>query len=153
MRTTTDVAVFIDVNNLFHGGRRRHKGYLNYPSLFEYVKTTYGTIVRSVAYGSKENDFFKPSLRELGTEIKWSPNRLNWNVCMTLDVVRQIERVDVIVIASCDPQIAPVHEYVKHEGLRSIALGFNINESIKTASSEWQEIRRELMLNAGTVES
>jgi uncharacterized LabA/DUF88 family protein len=153
LRDNTQVALFIDVNNLFHGGQRRFKGHLDYRLLFDHVRGEFGELVKSVAYGSKDNDFFKPSLKDLGAELRWSHTRINWNVCLTLDVVRQIERVDVIVIASCDPQIAPIHGYVKHEGLKSVALGFNINESIKAEASEWHEIRRELMLNAGAAKS
>lgn len=135
----------MDVNNLQYGSRYRYNKEIDYHKFLTFASDKSTEIVKSIAYGHSDNDSFKAVLKELGFELKWNYTRKNWNVVLCLDAVRQSDRVDMIVIASCDPQVIPIHEYIKHAGLVSVAVGFNVNDGIKAAASRWYNIPKGVM--------
>lgn len=149
MRDNQVVAVFTDVNNLFLGSQKRYKRRLDYKKFYQHLRDQHGAIRVAYAYGvgvDEPIEAFKALLRHSGFETKWSDLKINWNVTIALDAVRQLDKADLIVLGSGDPNLAPVADFIRNEGIKCYCYGFRISEPMKKACDRWFEINEDLLL-------
>jgi uncharacterized LabA/DUF88 family protein len=136
------VAVFIDVQNLYHSARAIYQKRVNFKEL---VETAVGDrqLIRSFAYvvstkTGEEKPFFD-ALTKLGIEIRVKElqeyyggvKKADWDVGIAVDAIKTAEVVDAIVLASGDGDYTPLVEYLKNRGRRVEVIAFGKSTSSK----------------------
>lgn len=140
------VAVFIDVQNLYHSARAIYQKRVNFKELVE-AAVGNRQLIRSFAYvvatkTGEEKPFFE-ALQKLGIEIRVKDlqeyyggvKKADWDVGIAIDAIKTSEIVDVIVLASGDGDYAPLVEYLKNRGRRVEIAAFG-----KSTSSRLREM-------------
>ncbi len=140
------VAVFVDVQNLYHSARAIYQKRVNFKDLLE---TAVGDrqLIRAFAYvvstkTGEEKPFFE-ALTKLGIEIRSKElqeyyggmKKADWDVGIAIDAIKTADIVDVIVLASGDGDYIPLVEYLKNHGRRVEVMAFG-----KSTSSKLKEI-------------
>lgn len=136
------VGVFIDAQNLYHSARSMFKSRVNYRPL---IKDLIGErlLIRAFAYvirskGEEEVKFFE-ALGELGIEIRvkdlqifyGGEKKADWDVGISIDIVRMSEKLDVVVLMSGDGDFVEVLRFLKSRGVRTEVAAFGRSTSAK----------------------
>lgn len=121
------VGVFIDVQNMYYSARNIYGSKVNFGNI---VLKTLGDqrLVRAVAYTvstktGEELPFFE-ALHKMGIEVNTKElleydsghKKGDWDVGITVDIIRMIDMVDVVVLVSGDGDYVPLGEYIKNRG-------------------------------------
>lgn len=154
------VGVFVDTDSLFRAGISKYHRRLDYSKFYEWIKEQCGDIYRAFAYGKQYAGRavtpFQDALTHIGFECRWAPEGTNWNVGIAMDVVRIIERVDKILLASNDEELAPAAWWVKEQGVKCLVCGFKMDfpeylsgrQTLKAAAESYFNLPRSLLLKA-----
>lgn len=145
------VGLFVDVCNLYYS----IKSYIgpNARADFNLLKDIAegedgDKITKAIAYCNDvpNQQVFLAFLQGLGYEVKVkeshlvnSKPRLDWSVGITLDIVRSLDRLDLVVLCSSNREYAPVLDYCRERGVETLVVGANISEKLKRASV-WMEL-------------
>ena len=136
------VAVFIDVQNMYHSARNLHNARVSFK---EVVKAAVAGrhLIRSFAYvvrtkTGEEKPFFE-ALEKEGIEMRvkdlqefyGGAKKADWDVGMAIDAVRTADIVDTIVIASGDGDFLPLLDYLKGRGRRVEVVAFGRTTALK----------------------
>ena len=153
------VAVFIDVQNMYYSARNMFGSKVNYGAI---VKHAIGNqqLVRAIAYTistktGDETPFFE-ALHGMGIEVNTKElleydsgaKKGDWDVGITIDVVRMLDMVDVVVLVSGDGDYVPLGEYCKNRGRVFHVASFRESTSGKLV--ECADIYTNLSDNLGT---
>lgn len=154
------IAIFVDVANLYYCvGKRFQNRKLDYAKIRDKV-VDFGPLYRSFAYGvqmGEEANPFINCLKKLGYDTKYKKSKMTeenerkvirkaeWDVGITLDVVRVIERVDAIILASADPDLIDLVRYVRDKGVRCIIMACGIPTELREAADFYIEITEDLL--------
>ena len=121
------VGVFIDVQNMYYSARNIYGSKVNFGNI---VKMTVGDqqLVRAIAYtistkSGEELPFFE-ALHKMGIEVNTKElleydsghKKGDWDVGITVDVIRMLDMVDVVVMVSGDGDYCALAEYCKNRG-------------------------------------
>lgn len=121
------VGVFIDVQNMYYSARNLFQRKVNFANI---VKDTVGEahLIRAMAYtistkGGEEEAFFD-ALEKNGIEVVSKElleydsgvKKGDWDVGITIDIVRSLDMLDVVVLVSGDGDYTPLGDYVKSKG-------------------------------------
>jgi uncharacterized LabA/DUF88 family protein len=121
------VGVFIDVQNMYYSARNIYGSKVNFGNI---VKMTAGNqkLIRAVAYtiSTKTGDelpFFE-ALHKYGIEVNTKElleydsghKKGDWDVGITIDIVRMLDTLDVVVMVSGDGDYVALGEYIKNKG-------------------------------------
>ena len=151
------IAIFADVANLFYCINKKYKeNKLDYHYYYEYALENIGEITRAFAYGfQKDNEAknFITCLRKIGFEAKFKKPRLmgsgenqfvkaEWSIGLCMDVMRVIDKVDIVLLGSSDPEFVPLLEYLKSKGVQTIIYSALINKDLKAIADSYIEIDR-----------
>lgn len=152
------IALFADVGNLYYCvGKKFDSRKLDYA---KYLKAVVGedTLYRAFAYGTQLNDEavrFITCLKHVGFEPKYKKprpadsakegKRVDWNVGISMDVVRLIDRVDTVVLGSAEAGLVPLVEWVKEKGVRCHVRACGISRELKDAADEYVELEEDLL--------
>lgn len=136
------VAVFIDVQNLYHSARALFQKRVNFKELLS-DSVGHRQLVRAFAYVVKtktgeEKPFFE-ALTKLGIEIRVKDlqeyyggmKKADWDVGLAVDAIKTSDLVDVVVLGSGDGDFAPLVEYLKNQGRRVEVRAFGKSSSAK----------------------
>lgn len=125
--STRRIGVFIDVQNMYYSARNIYGSKVNFGNI---VKAVVGNqkLVRAIAYTistktGEERPFFE-ALSSMGLEVKTKElleydsghKKGDWDVGITIDVVRMLDMLDVVVMVSGDGDYCALAEYVKNHG-------------------------------------
>ena len=136
------VAVFIDVQNLYYSARNIYNSRVNFSALLKEV-VGQRKLVRATAYVIRaqmpEEQTFFDALTKAGYEVKAKDLQVffggikkgDWDVGITMDAIRQMNKVDSIVLASGDGDYIPLLEYLKNFGVRVEVIAFGKSASSK----------------------
>ena len=147
------VAVFIDVQNMYHSARNLYNARVNFK---EVVKEAVAgrKLIRAFAYvvrtkTGEEKAFFE-ALEKSGIEIRvkdlqefyGGAKKADWDVGMALDAVRTSEIVDALVIVSGDGDFLPLVEYLKGKGRRVEVMAFDrtTSQKLKEAVDDFTDL-------------
>lgn len=143
------VAVFIDVQNLYHSAKNLYRARVNFREVLK-AAIAGRKIIRAFAYvvrtkTGEEKPFFE-ALSKMGIEMRIKDlqefydgmKKADWDVGLVIDAVRMAPNVDVIVLASGDGDFCPLVEYLKNQGKRVEVIAFG-----KTTSSRLREMADE----------
>jgi uncharacterized LabA/DUF88 family protein len=135
------IAIFIDVQNLYHSARSIYDARVNFKNLLEDAVAG-RQLIRAFAYvistkTGEEKPFFE-ALAALGIEIREKPlqeffggaKKADWDVGLAIDAVRIAPGVDTIVICSGDGDFIPLVDYLKiNQGKRVEVASFERSTS------------------------
>jgi uncharacterized LabA/DUF88 family protein len=149
------VGIFVDLANMYYCCSKKFGGKkLDYKKYIDYIAETIGDIGRATAYGaqkSSEAKGFITCLKYIGFEVKYKQpqtitiggkdiQRVDWNVGIALDVVRTLDRLDLVVLGSSDPNIVPLVEFIQERGLACAVISCGIHKELKRRATTWVEI-------------
>ncbi len=147
------VAVFIDVQNLYHSARALYKKRVNFKELLDY-SIGQRQLIRAFAYvvrtkTGEEKPFFD-ALEKLGIEMRIKDlqefyggmKKADWDVGIAVDAIKTSEIVDVVIIASGDGDYIPLVEYLKNQGRRVevMAFGRSTSSKLREAADEFIDL-------------
>ncbi len=107
------IAIFVDVQNIYYTVRQAYGCHFNYSVFWKDVSSR-GQIEHAFAYaidrGDRKQQQFQQILKKLGFTVKLKPYiqrsdgtaKGDWDVGITLDVVKYAQQVDTVVLASGD---------------------------------------------------
>jgi len=151
------VAVFIDVQNLYHSAKNLYQSRVNFREILKLAVSgrslirAFGYVVRTKT--GEEKPFFE-AITKLGIETRVRDlqefygglKKADWDVGITIDAVKIAPSVDAVVLASGDGDFIQLVEYLKNQGKRVEVLAFG-----RSASSKLREIADEFIdLGEGT---
>ena len=136
------VGVFVDVQNLYYSARNIYNARVNFSAL---LKETVGSrkLIRAIAYVIRaqmpEEQTFFDALSKAGFEVKAKDLQVffggikkgDWDVGITMDMIKQMNKLDSIVLASGDGDYLPLVEYLKNFGVRVEVIAFGKSASSK----------------------
>ncbi len=120
------VGIFIDVSNMYWAVRRQ-KASLNFKAVRE-AAVGDRQLIRAMAYavssGQSDEKKFFDAVSRAGFEVKLKELQVyfsgkkkgDWDVGITMDMVRLAPLLDVIVLVSGDGDYVPVVEYLQNTG-------------------------------------
>ncbi len=143
------VGVFIDIQNMYYSARNLYGQKVNFLNI---VKAATGDqqLIRAIAYGvatkSGDETAFFEALHNVGIEVMTKDlleydsgqKKGDWDVGITIDIVRMCDMLDVVVLVSGDGDYVPVGEYVKGRGRIFQAMSFR--ESTSTRLVEFADV-------------
>jgi uncharacterized LabA/DUF88 family protein len=129
------VAVFVDVQNMYYSAKNLYSAKVDFGRVLE-ASLVGRNLVRAFAYVIKadvglEKEFFN-ALGKLGFEVREKDLQIflggskkgDWDVGLCMDVVRMIDKIDVMVLVSGDGDYYDLLEYAKSRGVRSEVISF-----------------------------
>lgn len=136
------VGIFVDVQNLYYSARNIYNARVNFSAI---IKETVGKrkLIRALAYVIRaqmpEEQLFFDALSKAGYEVKAKDLQVffggtkkgDWDVGITMDVIKQMSKIDAVVLASGDGDYVPLLEYVKNFGIRAEVVAFGKSCSAK----------------------
>ena len=147
------VAVFIDVQNMYHSARSIYNARVNFKEVLEEAISG-RHLIRAFAYvvrtkTGEEKTFFE-ALQKQGIEIRvrdlqefyGGAKKADWDVGIVIDAIRTSEIVDTLVIVSGDGDFIPLVEHLKSLGRRVevMAFGKSTSSRLKEAADEFIDI-------------
>jgi uncharacterized protein (TIGR00288 family) len=153
------IGVFCDISNMYYCiGKKFRKRKLDYKKYLAYAKEL-GDIAYAIAYGAQmqgEAAFFIQCLKNFGYEPKYKApknyhNRNNfrrkadWDVGITMDIVRKIDDIDMIILGTADGDLTPLVEWAKERGKSVIILACGISRELKDAATTFIEIPESML--------
>lgn len=150
------VAVFIDVQNMYHSARNLHNARVNFKNVVD-AAVAGRKLIRSFAYvvrtkTGEEKAFFEALIKEgIETRVKdlqefyGGAKKADWDVGMAIDAVRTADIADTIVIVSGDGDFIPLIDYLKGRGRRVevVAFGRTTSQKIKESADDFLDIEEE----------
>ncbi len=140
------VAVFIDVQNLYHSAKNLYGARVNFKEVLRFAVEG-RELVRAFAYvirtESGEEKPFLEALTKMGIETRIKDlqifpggmKKADWDVGMAIDAVRLAGTfIDAIVLITGDGDFVPLVEYLKANGVRVEVMAF-----ARSASQKLQE--------------
>ncbi|MEA2056347.1 MAG: NYN domain-containing protein [Patescibacteria group bacterium] len=136
------VGVFIDVSNMYMSAQNLYKTNVNFKAVLK--KAVAGRrLVRAFAYvieteSGKEQRFFE-ILESQGYEVRTKPLQIfksgakkgDWDVGLTIDVVRLMPILDTVVVVSGDGDYQDLLDYLRGHGRRAEVMAFGQTTSHK----------------------
>lgn len=125
MNAEQRVAIFFDIQNLYHSAKNLYNCRVNYKELVRYL-TGDRKLVRALAYVVKtestegESSFFE-ALKQAGLELRvkdiqiypGGAKKADWDVGMAIDAVRLADSLDAVVLVTGDGDFIPLIEYLR----------------------------------------
>lgn len=140
------VAIFVDVSNMYYSAKNLFSSKVDFGKV---LKTAIAgrRLIRAFAYviradvGS-ERDFFD-ALSKQGFEVREKELQVfydgakkgDWDVGICMDVIRMLDKIDVMILVSGDGDYLDLLDYAKSRGVRTEVVGFG-----KTTSGRLLEV-------------
>lgn len=138
------VGVFIDVQNLYYSARNIYNARVNFNEVLK-VAVAGRKLIRAIAYVveanmPEEHTFFE-ALDKTGFEVKRKElqtypgghQKGDWDVGIAMDIIKMMNKLDVVVLASGDGDFVPLLEYLQMTGqlTETVAFGRSCSGKIK----------------------
>ncbi|HLD22105.1 MAG TPA: NYN domain-containing protein [Patescibacteria group bacterium] len=134
------VGVFVDVQNMYYSARALYDQHVDFG---EILKEAVGNrhLIRAFAYviqaDNEDEKTFFTALQERGFELRvkelqsfyGGAKKGDWDVGLSMDVVRMAPKLDAIVLVSGDGDFAELLRYVKALGCRAEVMAFGSSAS------------------------
>jgi len=153
------VALFVDVQNMFYSAKNLYNGRLDYE---KFLEATVGdrTLVQATAYIVQTPDIdqtkFISLLKSIGYVVRAMDLKTgtggfakgNWDVGMTIDILNLIDKVDALVLATGDGDFVPIVKLFQKRGVRVEIVSFAYNTAIdlKEIADRFSPITEELLI-------
>ncbi len=152
------IALFVDLIGQFYNVSLIFKKQkLNYKAYLDKL-TEEGNVYKAIAYGASignEADTFIKCLRSNGYETKYVPARkyngkpiikyTDRTMDIAIDIIRMMDRLDIVVIGSCNINLVPLLSFLKEKGIKVIIFACHIPVELKIVCDEWWEVTENLL--------
>jgi len=148
------VGVFVDTSDIYHRIRRKFDGEkLCYESYYEKI-AEWGTVQQAFAYGMQtehEAGGFITCLKINGFDVRFKRPRIirigdreikkcDWGVQITVDVVKTISRLDLVVLGVSNSDYIPLIHWIKDQGVKVTILASCVPKSLRDTADSVIEI-------------
>ena len=154
-----NVGVFVDVSDFYYRIQRRFSGAKLDFEEYLIAAATRGKIFRAFAYGMQRNSEaagFIKCLQASGFEAKYKRPKIikvgdreikqcDWGVGITIDVVKLIDKLDIVVLGVSNPDYIPLVKWIRDQGKEVIIFASCIPKSLKDAANRAVEITTDLL--------
>lgn len=147
------IGVFVDVQNLYYSARNLYNARVKFN---EVLNEAVGNrkLIRAIAYVIKadmpeEHTFFE-ALEKAGFEVKTKElqtftgghQKGDWDVGIAMDIIKMMNKVDVVVLCSGDGDFVPLLEYLQMTGqlTETIAFGKSCSGKIKELTDNFIDL-------------
>lgn len=122
----SNIALFVDVQNIYYTTRQGLNGQFNYRKLWQLVSEQ-GNIVTANAYaidrGDEKQRSFQATLKSIGFSVKLKPfiqrsdgsAKGDWDVGIAIDVMQAAPKVDKVILLSGDGDFDLLLERIKKD--------------------------------------
>lgn len=147
------IGVFVDVQNLYYSARNIYNSRVNFN---EILHSAVGdrNLIRAIAYVIKadmpEEHTFFDALDKAGFEVKskdlqtfYGGNQKgDWDVGITMDIIKMMNKLDVVVLCGGDGDFLPLVEYCQMSGVlvEVCAFGKSTSSKIKEAADDFIDL-------------
>ena len=147
------VGVFVDVQNLYYSARNLYNSRVKFNEVLD-AAVGDRTLVRAIAYCVKadmpeEHTFFE-ALGKAGFEVKMMDlqtfagghQKGDWDVGIAMDIIKQMNKLDVVVLCSGDGDFVPLLEYLQMTGqlTETIAFGRSCSSKVKELTDNFIDL-------------
>lgn len=147
------VGVFVDVQNLYYSARNLYHARVKFNEILN-VAVGDRKLIRATAYCVKadmpeENSFFE-ALGKAGFEVKMKDlqtfagghQKGDWDVGIAMDIIKMMNKLDVVVLCSGDGDFVPLLEYLQMTGqlTETIAFGRSCSAKIKELTDNFIDL-------------
>lgn len=149
------IGLYIDVSNLYFCLYNNLHGKLDYTALLDFLEPL-GEIVTKRAYGAQVKDEaakFIEFLESLGFEAFYKAPKTYGNtakadhdVKIAIDIIKDMTKHDMIILASADGDMTPLVEYVQGHGIDVVIIGSNISKELQDTATKSIEIPSSLVM-------
>ena len=149
------IGLYVDVSNLYFCLFNNLRGKLNYAALLEFLDPL-GRFVIKKAYGAQvkeEAAGFIKLLQDLGFETRYktpknygSASKADWDVGICIDIVQDLSRLDMVLLATADGDMTPLAEFILDQGKEIVVIGSNISKELQDMATKYIEIPSSLVL-------
>ncbi len=162
-----NIGVFVDVSDFYYRIQRKFDGTkLDYGKYLFRIKT-WGNVFKALAYGmQQENEAsgFIKCLRSHGFETKFKRPKIirindreikqcDWGSQVVIDIVRLIEKLDIIVLGVSNPDYIPLIKWIRDQGKEVLIFGSCIPKSLRDTANNIIEIDEELLQEKDDISS
>jgi len=155
----SQVALFVDVQNMFYSAKNLYNGRLDYEKFLE-ITVGDRTLVQATAYIVQTPDIdqtkFISLLRSIGYVVRTMDLKTgtggfakgNWDVGMTIDILNMIDKIDTLILATGDGDFVPIVKLFQKRGIRVEIVSFAYNTAIdlKEIADRFYPITEELLI-------
>ena len=138
------VGVFVDVQNLYYSARNIYQARVKFNEVLN-AAVADRKLIRAIAYvveaNMPEEESFFEALEKAGFEVKRKElqtfagghQKGDWDVGLAMDIVKLMNKLDVVVLCSGDGDYAPLLEYLQMSGqfTETVAFGKSCSGKIK----------------------
>ncbi len=138
------VGVFVDVQNLYYSARNIYQARVKFNEVLN-AAVADRKLIRAIAYvveaNMPEEESFFEALEKAGFEVKRKElqtfagghQKGDWDVGIAMDIVKLMNKLDVVVLCSGDGDYAPLLEYLQMSGqfTETVAFGKSCSGKIK----------------------
>ena len=129
------VGVFVDVQNLYYSARNMYNARVKFNEVLN-AAVADRKLIRAVAYVVKadmpEEQSFFDALQKAGFEVKIKElqtfagghQKGDWDVGIAIDIIKMMNKLDVVVLCSGDGDYVPLLEYLQMTGQFTETLAF-----------------------------
>jgi uncharacterized LabA/DUF88 family protein len=153
------IGIFVDTTNLYRTVHKKFKNKLCYDLYREKVEELYELSTVQIAYVmqiANEASGFIGCLRAAGFLTKTKRpltfqvgdreiKRCNWHVEMLIDIFRNLNELEMVVLGSSDSELLPLVKFLEDQGIKVIILSSLIPKRLADAASKAIEITEELL--------
>ncbi|MCX6797152.1 MAG: NYN domain-containing protein [Candidatus Doudnabacteria bacterium] len=147
------VGVFVDVQNLYYSARNLYNARVKFNEVLD-AAIGNRKLIRAIAYVIKadmpeEHTFFE-ALEKAGFEVKIKElqtfagghQKGDWDVGIAMDIIKMMNKVDVVVLCSGDGDFVPLLEYLQMTGqlTETIAFGKSCSGKIKELTDNFIDL-------------
>lgn len=161
------VLIAVDVSNLYYTVKKKFDGArVDYEKFKEFC-SKYGEIYRALAFASQmqgAGDKFFECLKHLRYRVltktvkEYPAHTLNcphcsksfsegtkrqkadWDVGIAIEIIKYIERIDVVVLGTADGDMLPLVKHLQDSGVRVVIVGCGISSELRELADEFCEI-------------
>ncbi|HYV33758.1 MAG TPA: NYN domain-containing protein [Candidatus Limnocylindria bacterium] len=147
------VGVFVDVQNLYYSARNLYNARVKFNEVLDEAVGD-RRLVRAIAYvvqaDMPEEHTFFDALDKAGFEVKRKElqtfagghQKGDWDVGIAMDIIKMMNKIDVVVLASGDGDFVPLLEYLQMSGqlTETIAFGKSCSGKIKELTDNFIDL-------------
>lgn len=150
------VGVFVDVSNMYHSAKNLYGANVNFANILEDAVSG-RKLIRAIAYvirsQSQEEEGFFEVLEKQGFEVKQKDlqtfvtgeKKADWDVGISIDAIKFINKLDVVVLVSGDGDYIPLVEYLRGNGciVEVMAFGKTMSGKLREAVDDFVDLEKD----------
>lgn len=142
------VGIFVDVSNIYYCTNKAFPGHKVDYLKYQDKAVGNNAIYRAVAFGVQNNDEsarFISCLRHLNYDArfkKFDPRnpRINCNIAIATELFRTIDKLDIVILGSADPNLVDLVTWIKERGTEVHIIACGISHYLKEVATKFIEI-------------